>query len=66
NGYIIRAYESENTRGEGVLTFWQNLKSVSQCSMLEAEEESLPVQRNTVRTFFKPFEIKTLKVLFEN
>jgi alpha-mannosidase len=63
-GYIIRAYESGNTRGEAVLCFARNLKSVSQCSMLETEEESLEPLQNTVKARFKPFEIKTLKVLF--
>ena len=62
-GSIIRAYESGNTRGEAVFTFWHNLRSASECTMLEAEESPLSPEGNRLRLAFKPFEIKTIKII---
>lgn len=63
---ILRLYESEKRRTTTRITFGPPLKRVVECSMMEEEEQSVPIDDNSFETAFAPFEIKTLKVVFKS
>lgn len=62
SGIIVRLYEATNSRGNHTLTFGTAISEVYVCDLLEREEYSLGVERNSVSLDVKPFEIVTLKV----
>ena len=62
SGIIVRLYEATNSRGKHTLTFGTAISEVYVCDLLEREEYSLGVERNSVSLDVKPFEIVTLKV----
>lgn len=67
DGIIVRAYDFENAREEAAFTFQKKIKKAFSCDLLENEEEELAVQDgNQVKALIKPYEIKTLKIVFEN
>lgn len=59
---ILRLYESKQTATECTLTLNLPVASAAECNMLEAPQETLPVQSNTISLHFRAFEIKTLRV----
>lgn len=63
NAIVIRLYESMNKRCNTTLTFCNNLKSVKLCNLLEQNDEDVEHSGSTVSLMFKPFEIKTLKIV---
>lgn len=61
---IVRLYEFFNRRTEVSLTFAEDIKTVCECDMLEADLEELQPDGKKVSFKMKPFEIKTLKLKF--
>lgn len=61
-GFVLRLYEAGMTGTHATLTFGVPVTAVRQTNLLEEEPENLPVSANAVETYFRPFEIKTLRV----
>ena len=60
--FVIRLYEAEGSGAYTVLTFSAPVESVEETNMLEEEARNLPLQDRRVSLYFRPFEIKTLKI----
>ncbi|MFO7976894.1 MAG: glycoside hydrolase family 38 C-terminal domain-containing protein [Candidatus Hydrogenedentota bacterium] len=65
NGVIIRLYEAGNTRGQTRLTFNRKIAQATECNLLEESDTPVKTRRSSVIVPIAPFEIKTLRVLFE-
>lgn len=61
---IVRLYECYNRRGDVRLHFAEPVKRAAQCDMLEQETAQLKCEQHSVRFPLKPYEIRTLKVVF--
>lgn len=59
---IIRMYETWNTRTDCTLSLGIDVREIYECNLLE-EKDSLLADGSSVSLTFKPFEIKTLKVI---
>ena len=59
---IIRLYEAYGQRGAVNLTFGHAPKTVSECNLMEEEDQVLEVSGNAVSFYIKPYEIRTFKV----
>ena len=64
SGYIVRLYDSVNSRKHHTLTFGVPVKEAYLCDLLENELEQLEVKNKNVGVNVNPFEIVTLKVKF--
>lgn len=62
---IIRMYEAFNRRTKTVVHFGREVQAVYECSMLEENEQELIHTDNTADIIMKPYEIKTMKVLWQ-
>lgn len=62
---IIRAYETWNRKTAVTFDFGVDVASVSECNLLEEKDAELPVAVNKLSVEFKPFEIKTFKVILK-
>lgn len=64
NGTIVRAYECNNTRGRA--RFIKNpesgIEKAALCSILEKDEERLPINSRGVEVFYHPYEILTIRM----
>lgn len=61
NGFIIRLYEAARRRGVVKLEFGLNIKSVTNCDLLENPISELSHTDRSVEFMLKPFEIVTLR-----
>lgn len=61
---ILRLYECYNRRTDATLTFAEAPVSVVECDMMEEGGETVELLGNTASFTIKPYEIKTLKVVF--
>ncbi len=61
DAYVIRLYECEGARTNTEVTL-KNAKEVIKCNMIEDEEGITPLENNTLKLSFRPFEIKTFIV----
>jgi len=61
---IVRLYEALGSRGPVELTFGRAPKSVCECDLMEENEQPVKVVGHFVRFDIKPYEIRTLKVVF--
>ncbi len=61
---IVRLYETWNMRTSCSVKFGKEVASASICNLLEEKDEALEVVGDIASLEFKPFEIKTLKVIF--
>jgi len=61
---VIRLYETWNAKTACSLKFGRQLRSASECDMMEENDAPLAVHDNILDLNFKPFEIKTLKIKF--
>lgn len=61
---IVRLFETCGQRGDAGVTFARKPKSVAHCDMMEENDRPLKVRGHTVPLYFRPYEIKTLKVRF--
>lgn len=62
---IIRMYEAFNRRTNTVLHFGRKAKAVYECNMLEETEQELAHTESAADITVKPYEIKTVKVIWE-
>ncbi len=63
-GFVIRVYEAEGTFTNAALSFGFDADSILETDMLEETIAELPAG-DRMETSFKPFEIKTYKVLYK-
>jgi len=61
---ILRLFEAFGQRGEATLTFGKRPKSVSECDMMEENDQKLKHKGHEVTLYLKPFEIRTFKISF--
>lgn len=59
---IVRMYECYNRRTNVVLTCGEKIADVTECNLLEEEEQPVSCTEHTVSFAIKPYEIKTLKI----
>ena len=64
NAVIVRAYECWNSKTPVKITFNSEIKSATECNLMEEADESVEYSGNEISATFKPFEIKTFKVCF--
>ena len=64
NGIIVRAYETWNSKTDVEFTFCDEIKSVTECNLIEDGAEKVEFNGKTLKTQFKPFEIKTFRIKF--
>lgn len=61
---IVRAYEAHNSKTPCTLTFGDSFKAAYECNMLEEDDNEIARDADSISTVFKPFEIKTFKLVF--
>ena len=59
---VVRLYEAHGARGPVKLTFAQELKSVTECDLMEENDVEVDYAGNVVSFNVKPWEIRTFKV----
>jgi len=64
-GIIIRVYEDQNRRGRCSVKFFKALESAVECNPFEREIGNAEIVSGKLQFDIKPFEIKTIKVLFK-
>ena len=62
-GVIVRLYEAHGCRGRRTLRTSLPVKKVIETDLMEREERRLPVRNGRVALDFKPFQIRTLKLV---
>jgi alpha-mannosidase len=62
---VVRAYETWNAKTPTSIFFCDEIESVSECNLLEEEDEAIAFSGRGFDTTFKPFEIKTFKIKFK-
>lgn len=63
NALIVRMYEYSGCDVEVNLSAKFSISRASECDLLERDQNKLKVNGNRVRLNFKPFEIKTVKLV---
>lgn len=61
-GFILRLYEAGKTGTHAKIAFGIPARAVSETDLLEENSQSLAVSDNAVELYFRPFQIKTLRV----
>jgi alpha-mannosidase len=62
-GYIVRAYEAHGVATNATLTFGRKITSAAECDLQENNEKIVTPKRGSIPARFKPFEIRTWRVL---
>ncbi|MDR0908587.1 MAG: glycosyl hydrolase-related protein [Spirochaetaceae bacterium] len=62
---VLRLYESLGTKAKAALTFNTALKKAEETDMLEGNGKALGVEGRGLSLEFRPFEIKTLKLILK-
>ena len=62
DGIIIRLYEAAQRSAAATLRFGIPVQSAAAVNLMETHIASVPVQADTITLYFRPFEIKTIKV----
>ena len=65
NAVIIRCYETWNKKTSCDFIFGNEIASISECNLLEEKDCELEFISNKISSEFKPFEIKTFKVILK-
>ncbi len=64
SGFIVRLYEAAAAGAQAKVHFGHPVQTVEVVNLLEEGGEPLELQADTVELAFRPFEIKTLRVLY--
>lgn len=62
SGIIIRVYETSAHSGDVTMTLPCDIKNITECNMMEIDENEIVADKNTFTFSIKPFEVKTFKV----
>jgi len=63
---ILRIYEYQNRRGNVTVKINGNIRSVTQCDLLENDQCEVEHLQEAFSFYIKPYEIKTFKLEFEH
>lgn len=63
NGTIIRMYENKNRHTKARLHFGRRITEAYECNLMEENETRIPVKQQQIEVVFKPYEIKTFRIL---
>lgn len=63
NGMILRMYENKNRRTRAKIKVNMHLKKVFECNLLEQTEKEMYLQDGVFEAEFKPFEIKSFRLI---
>ncbi|MBQ9551132.1 MAG: alpha-mannosidase, partial [Clostridia bacterium] len=63
-GYILRLAEQKHGRGKATVTFFRPFRSVTECNMIEENEETLAKNAESFSFSFRPYEVKTFRIVF--
>ena len=66
NAFVIRLYEAERSGTHAEIALGVPVFQVQETNMLEEKAAELACKNGRIRLYFRPFEIKTLKVTVEN
>ena len=61
-GIILRGYESCSFRGERTITLGIPFTGVTECNLMEKDEQEIPVNGNSFTIKIKPFEVRTFRI----
>jgi len=61
---IVRVYEAHGQRGEATLTFARKPQSVTECDLMEENDQPAKLQGNRISFYVTPYELRTFKVQF--
>ncbi len=64
NGIIIRVYETSAHSGEVTLTLPCNAFKITECNMMETDENAVDFDKNAFTFTIKPFEVKSFRINF--
>lgn len=64
NAVILRLYEAYGQRGPVAVTLERAPKKVTECDLMEENDEATQVKGNMIQLYIKPFELRTFKVVF--
>lgn len=62
DGFVVRLYEAERSKVQTEIAFGPSVRQVQETNMLEEGGQVLALRNGRVKTWFRPFEIKTLRV----
>ncbi|NLO46314.1 MAG: alpha-mannosidase [Clostridiales bacterium] len=62
---IVRLYETWNKGTNCAVSFYSEIDSAAVCDLLEENDEPLAVSGSALQLSFRPFEIKTLKIMLK-
>ncbi len=65
NALIVRLYETWNRRTPCRVDFGKDIAQAYECNLLEEKDVPVDVDNNGINLTFKPFEIKTLKLILK-
>ncbi|MCI1956550.1 MAG: alpha-mannosidase [Oscillospiraceae bacterium] len=65
NGIILRMYEYQNRRGKASVRLADRIAKVSECDLMENDLAELPYDGREFSFDYKPYEIKTFRVILE-
>ncbi len=63
-GYILRVAEQKHGRGKATVKLFKPFRSVTECNMIEENEETLAKNAESFSFKFRPYEVKTFRVVF--
>lgn len=63
DGMIVRMYENKNRHTKTKIHFKNRISHIYECSLLEENEKELQITGQSVEIVFKPYEIKTFRVI---
>jgi alpha-mannosidase len=63
DGVIVRIHEAHGVPTDAPLHFGIDISSATECDFLENDEKSHKIVKSKLVLKFKPFEIKTLKLM---
>ena len=61
---IFRLYMSQKSRGKCTIRFAGEPVKVHEVSLMEANQNEIPLSGNEIATYFTPYEIKTFSVKY--
>lgn len=66
NGFILRMYENKNRFTKTELLFGRKISNLYECNLMEVNEREIPLLGQAAEITFRPYEIKTFRLLFES
>lgn len=62
DGFIMRLYESSGKRDNVKISTTFDIHNVTECNLMEEDEEQIELKDGVINIHIKPYEIKTLKM----